>query len=327
MRPHILVIDDDASLREALTVVLEEEFAVHTAATGEEGLALLQRLRIPVIILDLHLPGMPGLEVLTHLKALDPQIEVLILTATREAAMMDRAMRAGASDYLTKPFDIERLLTRVRTAFARYRARQPPLLALLVPPLGGGLVGQRPPMQQVLVLLHAVADTSTTVASEGVLAQAHTGSLFLDEVSRLSPAAQAALLRMLQEREGMRLGSTQFPPVDVRLIAATTQDLRQMVRAGTFREDVFHHLDVMPLTVPPLHEHPTDIPLLVAHFLEKYNQGLGRQVPGLTAAALAALCASAWPGNVCELAHLMRRLVTRSAQRVLEVGEVHALLQ
>jgi two-component system, NtrC family, response regulator AtoC len=327
MRPHVLVIDDDAGLCEALTVVLEEEFAVHTAATGEEGLALLQHLRIPVIILDLDLPGMSGLEVLTHLKALDPQIEVLILTATREAAMMDRAMRAGASDYLTKPFDIERLLTRVRTAFARYRARQPPLLALLVPPLGSGLVGQRPPMQQVLVLLHAVADTSTTVASEGVLAQAHTGSLFLDEVSRLSPAAQAALLRMLQEREGMRLGSTQFPPVDVRLIAATTQDLRQMVRAGTFREDVFHHLDVMPLTVPPLHEHPTDIPLLVAHFLEKYNQGLGRQVPGLTAAALAALCASAWPGNVCELAHLMRRLVTRSAQRVLEVGEVHALLQ
>lgn len=122
MRPHVLIIDDDASLREALTVVLEEEFAVYTATTGEEGLALLQRLPIPVVILDLGLPGMPGLEVLTHIKALDPQIEVLILTATHEGAVVVHAMQAGASDYLTKPFDGEALQTRVRTAFAQYCA-------------------------------------------------------------------------------------------------------------------------------------------------------------------------------------------------------------
>ncbi len=382
MRPHVLIIDDDASLREALTVVLEEEFAVHTAATGEEGLALLQRLPIPVVILDLGLPGLPGLEVLTHIKARAPQSEVLILTATYEAAVVVRAMQAGASDYLTKPCDIEALQTRVRTAFAQYCARQPALLAALALPLGVGLVGQRPPMQQVLVLLHTVADTLTTVlltgergtgkaflawalhqasprrdrpfvafhcaamsedlvprtptrgastdvtpAFESVLAQAHTGSLFLDEVNGLSPAAQGALLQVLQEREGTRHGSPQSPPADVRLIAATTQDLRHMVRDETFREDVFQRLNGMPITVPPLRERPTDIPLLVGHFLAHYNRELGRQVPGLTAAALAALCTYAWPGNVRELKHVMRRLVRRGTQRVLEVWEVQALLQ
>src|SRR5262249_37604184 len=151
-----LVIDDDASFREALTVGLEEECAVHTAATGEEGMALLQRLPIPVIILDLGLPGMPGLEVLTHIRALDPQSEVLILTATHAEAVAARAMQAGASDSLTKPFEGEALQTRVQTAFAQYRARQPALLAALAPPLGVGLVGQSPPVQQVIVLLHTV---------------------------------------------------------------------------------------------------------------------------------------------------------------------------
>jgi transcriptional regulator with PAS, ATPase and Fis domain len=144
---------------------------------------------------------------------------------------------------------------------------------------------------------------------------------------RLSPAAQDVLLRVLQEREGTRHGSLQSPPADVRLIAATTQDLRQMVRAGTFREDVFQRLNGMPITVPPLRERPTDIPLLVGHFLAQYNRELSRQVPGLTAAALAVLCAYAWPGNVRELKHVMRRLVMRGTQRVLEVGEVQALLQ
>lgn len=393
MRAHmpipsrVLVIDDDEGVRVALTVALEDEFQVYTAATGAEGLALLHKDLIPVVLLDIRLPGMDGLEVLRQIKTLDPHIAVLMLTAWPEVPVVVAAMQGGAVDFLPKPWDVAVLRTRLCQAFAYVRQQRPA-------PLGtptqhraladGVVIGRSAAMRQLWHVLQRVADTTATVlligesgtgkehlaralhqssprrtgpfvaldcaaipdslvdsvlfghergaftGAErqhiGVFEQAHTGTLFLDEISNLSMTMQAALLRVLQERAVQRVGSEETRHVDVRLVAATHQDLRQLVSARLFRQDLFYRLYVIPLTVPPLRACRTDIPLLVTHFLAKYNTAYGRDIQGATVAALEVLRQYHWPGNVRELEHCLARLVVLSNQPLLDAAEVRAAL-
>jgi DNA-binding NtrC family response regulator len=379
----VLIIDDDPSVLESYTVLLEEEFQVHTASTGEAGLACFQREPIDLLLLDLRLPTMGGLEVLQRVKTLDAQVPVIVITALNEARTAAAAMKLGACDYLVKPCDIDTTLHLVRTTLAHQHTPPVPLVTpgdTPIPHVLDLLVGQSATLHQLATAVSRVAETDATVLltgesgvgkelvaralhqqsrrrtrplvalncaavteplaeslffghergaftgavarHQGVFERTHGGTLLLDEVGSLRLDAQAKLLRVLQEQTFERVGGHQTLRVNVRIVASTNQDLRHLVEARAFREDLFYRLHVVPIRVPPLRERRDDIPLLVRHFLAHYNQVFGRHVPGLTLAALAVLGRYAWPGNVRELEHLIERLVATSRPRVLDVADL-----
>ena len=381
--PSVLIIEDDAPLLESYTVVLEDEFQVYTATTGEEGLAYLQRDTIGLVLLDLRLPTMDGLEVLRRIKTIDATVPVIVITAVEEVQRAAAVFKLGALEYLVKPVDVADLLEMVRGAVASPpgpgRSPVTPLEAV-VPHAFGAVVGQSAPMQQLATLLSRVADTDATVLitgesgvgkelvaralhhqsaraagpfvaincgaisealaesllfghergaftgavtrHQGAFERAHRGTLLLDEVGSLRSEVQAILLRVLQERVVERVGGHQALAVDVRLVASSNTDLRQLVEARTFREDLFYRLNVVPVHVPPLRDRREDIPFLIRHFLAHYNRVFGRAIPGMTFAALTVLARYPWPGNVRELEHCMARLVATSRPRVLDVADL-----
>ena len=381
--PRVLIIDDDQSILEAYTVLLEDEFRVYTAASGHEGLALFQREDMDVVLLDIRLPDINGLEVLRQLRAIDAQTEVLMLTALNEARLAVEALHEGAVDYLIKPVDNDDLLTRLlRIAAQRYAHQEAHAEQTAAAPSHASEmpIGRSPAIRRLFAMVHRVAATDATVLitgetgvgkeliartvhrqsprrakpfvavncaaiaeslaeSEflghergaftgaerqrvGKFEQAHTGTLYLDEVGCLRLQSQAMLLRILQGHDFYRVGGVHFLRVDVRVVTSTNQNLQELVAAGTFREDLFYRLHVVPIHVPPLRERLEDLPLLVDHFLQRYNTAYGRQVQGITAEALTMLCQHPWPGNIRELEHLIARLVATSYQRILDTDAV-----
>ena len=381
--PRVLIIDDDQSLLEAYAVLLEDEFRVYTAATGEDGLAYLQREDIDLLLLDLRLPSMDGLEVLRRVKVIDDRVAVIVITAMNEARLAAEAFKLGVAEYLVKPFDIKPTLALLRhTLKGRQEALDipRPLEEATSPLPPHCMVGRSPQMRQLFTLLSRVADTDATVLisgetgvgkeliaralhqqsrrrahpltvvncaaiteplaesmlfghergaftgavirHRGAFERAQTGTLFLDEIGSLRLEVQAKLLRVLQEHTFERVGGEEALHVDMRVIAASNQDLRHQVAVGLFREDLFYRLQMVPLVVPPLRDRIEDIPLLVRHFLPKYNQAFGRHVPGLTLEALAALGRYPWPGNVRELEYLIARLVATSRPRQIDIADL-----
>jgi two-component system, NtrC family, response regulator AtoC len=383
VQPSVLIIDDDSSLLESYMVLLEDEFEVHTASTGEDGLALLQREDIHIVLLDIRLPGMDGMEVLRRARAMDENVDVIMITAVKNVRVAVEAIKLGAYDYIVKPFDVDEMLALLRRTLERQsllrevlylRAEVDRHLEM------ENIVGRSAKMRQIYELVSRVADTDATVLVSGesgvgkeLIARAiyqqsqrqanpfvaincaaiseylvesalfghergaftgavtmqrgkfelaHTGTLFLDEVGSLRLDLQAKLLRVLQEREFERVGGSKTIRVDVRIVAATNQDLRQMVAERTFRDDLFYRLNVVPVHVPPLRERRDDIPLLVDHFLTKYNKAFRRSVQGFTSEALAALSQYHWPGNVRELENIIERLVAISNQRILDIEDI-----
>lgn len=381
--PRILIVDDDKSLLESYTVLLEDEFQVRTAETGEAGLDVLRHEDIHVVLLDIRLPGIDGMEVLRRIKTLDENVDVIMITAVKNVRVAVDAIKLGAYDYLVKPFEIDEVLSLLRRALDHQnllrevlylRAEVDRHLEM------GNIVGRSPKMRQIYDLLSRIADTNATVLINGesgvgkeLIARAihqqsqrrsnpfvavncaaisehllesevfghergaftgavemhrgkfelaNTGTLFLDEVGSLRLDLQAKLLRVLQEREFERVGGSKTIRVDVRIIAASNQDLRQMVNERTFRDDLFYRLNVVPVHVPSLRERREDIPLLVNHFLAKYNKAFGRHVHGFNAEALAMLTHYHWPGNVRELENVIERLVAISRKRLLEVEDM-----
>jgi len=381
--PSILIIDDDKSLLESYTVLLEDEFQVHTAETGESGLELLQHTDVHIVLLDIRLPGIDGIEVLRRIKAMDENVDVIMITAVKNVRVAVDAIKLGAHDYIVKPFEIDEILSLLRRTLEHQsllrevlylRAEVDRFLEM------GNIVGRSPKMRQIYDLIARVADTNATVLISGesgvgkeLIARAihqqsqrhahpfvavncaaisehlieselfghergaftgaiemhrgkfelaNMGTLFLDEVGSLRLDLQAKLLRVLQEREFERVGGSKMIRVDVRIVAASNQDLRQMVAEHTLRDDLFYRLNVVPVHVPPLRDRREDIPLLVHHFLTKYNRAFGRRVQGFTPEALAVLTHYHWPGNVRELENVIERLVAISRQRLLDVGDL-----
>jgi DNA-binding NtrC family response regulator len=370
LRPVILVVDDEPNVRESFRLVLEDAYDVIDVPDGARALEAVRASPVDLVLLDIRLPEMDGIEVLERLKALDEGVEVILVTAVKTVRMAVAAMKLGAFDYVTKPFDEDELLSLVR------RALQKRSLEREVTFLRGELarqhdrediVGEHPEMQKLSRLITQVARTTTTVLitgesgtgkeliaraihhrgprrdkpfvpvnpaaipeslveselfghEKGAFTGAHQrklgrfelaqgGTLFLDEIGLLRPEVQAKLLRVLQEREIERVGGTHTIKIDVRIVAATNLDLKRAVVSGAFREDLFYRLNVVPIAVPPLRERIEDLPLLVDHFIRRYNHECNKRIEALTPDALAALGSYSWPGNVRELQNIVERTV------------------
>ena len=377
-RPVVLVIDDEAGVRESLRIILQDDFEVLEAADGAAALEIVRSRRIDVALLDVRMPGESGPAVLPRILALSETIAVILMTAVPQVRTAVDAMKAGAYDYVIKPFEPDEILLLVRQA-AQHRllerevrylrsefdrahgfdalvgrharmARLYELIAQVAPThvtvlitaesgTGKELVARAIHRQslrrdQPFVAVNLAAIPDTLLESElfghekgaftgaharkaGKFELAHGGTLFLDEVGSLRIDLQAKLLRALQEREVERLGGVRTTPVDVRVIAATNIDLKQAVRARTFREDLFYRLNVVPLSVPPLRDRKEDIALLVDHFVKKYSREFKKDVRGVSQGALPALEAYDWPGNVRELENVIERSVALATRSVI----------
>lgn len=380
----ILVVDDEAPFREALGKVLAKEgHAVLLAADGQEGLNLLRNKPVNVILLDLKMPGLAGLELLKAAKLLVPDVEVIVITGHGTVDEAVQAMKQGAYDFITKPFKRLTLVKAVEKALEKQGLSQKArLLQRRLDEMDdrGQIVGISAVMGRVLALVEQVAGSEATVmiqgesgtgkelianlvhrlsprrerpyikvncaalpetlleselfgyekgAFTGALARkagrfelANRGTMFLDEIGDLSLTTQAKLLRVLQEGEFERLGGTQTLKVDVRLVTATNQDLRQSVREKKFREDLLYRLDVVTIVLPPLRERPEDIPLLAEHFLRRYSQRSQKKISGFSDEALASLLDYRWPGNVRELEHAIEHAVIFARETNISVEDL-----
>ena len=376
-RKHLLIVDDEGTLRSAIAERLAEHgFIVEQAGSGEEAVQRLTEFAFDILVTDLRLPGISGREVLEAALERYPDIVAIVITGYGTVKDAVNAIKQGAADFITKPFQFDALLHVVRSAIEQRRLKSEN--AYLRSQLEdryriGGLVGRSPVMRDLFQLLETVAATSSTVlitgetgtgkelaaraihhnsarrdhrfvalncsaipetlleaelfghargaftgavvTRHGRLEQAHKGTLFLDEVGTMSPALQAKLLRALQQREFERVGDSVPIKVDVRVIAATHSDLERMVAEGTFREDLYYRLNVLPVQLPPLRDRREDIPLLVQHFLQRLTTESGRSGITVSQEAMRRLMAYRWPGNVRQLENTVERALAFSQGR------------
>jgi len=373
----VYVVDDDASVREALgSLIRSAGLEVETFASAQEFLAR-SRADVPsCLVLDVQLPGLSGLDLQHELAKADVQIPIIFLTGHGDIPTSVRAIKAGALEFLTKPFNDEDLLNAIQQGIARDH-RAPKRREELATHKFGAIVGTSTALQNALNQVEVVAPTESTVlllgetgtgkeliarailnvssrsnrpfvklncaaipsglleselfghekgAFTGAVAQkigrfelAHGGTLFLDEVGDIPLELQPKLLRVLQEQEFERLGSTRTIRVDVRLIAATNRDLAQMAAEKQFRTDLYFRLNVFPIRIPPLRERVGDIPLLVRYYVDKYAQRMNKRIETITEAAMAALCRYTWPGNVRELQNFIERAVILTPDSDLKI--------
>jgi DNA-binding NtrC family response regulator len=376
-RKHLLIVDDENALREAIAERLADHgFVVEQASSGELALERLAEFAFDILITDLRLPGIDGRKVVEAALERYPEIIPIVITGFGTVKDAVEAIKQGAADFITKPFQFDALLHVVRSALEQRRLKSEN--AYLRSQLEeryriDGLVGHSRVMRDLFQLLETVAATSSTVlitgetgtgkelaaraihhnsprranrfvaiscsaipetlleaelfghvrgaftgavgTRQGRLEQANKGTLFLDEVGTMSPALQAKLLRVLQEREFERVGDSHTIKIDVRVIAATHSDLTRLVAEGLFREDLFYRLNVIPVQLPPLRDRRDDVPLLVQHFLQKLSADSGRATVTVSQEALRSLMAYPWPGNVRQLENAVERAIAFSHGR------------
>jgi two-component system, NtrC family, response regulator AtoC len=368
-RIKILIVDDEESVREPLAGWLEKDgYTVETCHDGPSALQKVQAARWSIILLDLKMPGMDGLQVLAEVVKLQPEVSVLMMTAYATVDTAVQAIKGGAYDYLVKPFDAEELSLAVEKIATREQLRRENEVlrkALKREVRFRDLLSKSPAMKAcfdlaraaarsnstILVLgesgtgkeiisraIHAesarargpfvavscAALTETLLESElfghekgaftgavsrriGKFEAAAGGTLFLDEIGDISPKLQLDLLRVLEDRVFHRVGGNEPVKADVRIVAATNRDLNRAVASGSFREDLFYRLNVIPVRLPPLRERREDIPLLVEHFLERLGIELDKPLHGVSGDAMALLLAHCWPGNIRELRNVLER--------------------
>jgi two-component system response regulator PilR (NtrC family) len=368
----ILVVDDEEIMREILeTLLTREGYEVKLAASGAEGLEMARALPFDAAIVDIMMPGLDGIATLDELKRIDEDLAVIIITAYASVESAISAMKAGAFDYVTKPFKNEEVLVVVRNAMERRRlVHENRSLRQNIQERYhkfANIIGKSPPMRHVFDLIIQAAPSRSTILiqgesgtgkelvaraihanssrsdksfvtvnsgnlppellestlfghvkgaftgavypKKGLFDLADRGSIFFDEIGNVPLETQSKLLRVIQERDFMRLGGMETIKVDVRIIAATNVDLRQMVDEGRFREDLFYRLHVISIQLPPLRDRKDDIPLLVQHFLAKYGDENRKPGLELTPDALDLLTEYDWPGNVRELENVVERAV------------------
>ncbi len=389
MNARILIAEDDATQREIIEDILSQDgYEVNAVESAPGALEAVEADNYNILLTDLRMPGMDGLELLRRVKGVQPDVEVIVMTAYATVSTAVTAMKEGATDYLAKPFDKDELLVVVTKAVERVKLRQEnrQLRELVTRTSSlGNIIGESESMQAVFqiaqravpinstvlitgesgtgkelvaryihfagprkeepfIVVNCAAIPDTLVESElfghekgaftgadasrqGKFEVANGGTIFLDEIGDMRLESQAKLLRVLQDGVVERVGATQSRQVDVRVIAATNQNLRDKVDEGAFREDLYFRLEVLPIRMPPLRERARDLPLLIAHFREKLGQRLGRPAPGFSPDAIAAMRAYAWPGNVRELENTLEQLFILSDNETITASDLPAKLQ
>jgi len=371
-RFRVLAVEDDAEMLDLLAEHLTAEgYEVVAVRRGSEAVARLRSAPVDVVLTDLRMPDVDGMEVLKAARDLQPGVPVILITAFGSIQSAIQAIRNGAYDYAAKPFAMEEITLlvgkaledrRLREENRRLREEVEARYRL------GNLLGRSPAMQSVFALVRQAApgDANVLITGEtgtgkelvakafhynsprakrpfipvncaavpaglleselfghvkgaftgavgsrrGLFREAEGGTLFLDEIGDMAPELQAKLLRAIEDRVVRPVGSDEPVPVNLRLVAATNQDLAARIREGRFREDLYYRLAVIPLPLPPLRERREDIPLLAEHFLRRAAAALGKAVQGFEPEAMAALLRHPWPGNVRELENVVERAVT-----------------
>jgi len=377
----ILVIDDEAEIREGLELLLSSEgYSVTSAENGEAGLARLEAEPYDLLLLDVSLPDRNGLDLLRDIRQRDRDLPIVLITAYGSIDMARQAFKSGAQDYITKPWSNDELLAQVALAVEGRRLREENLQLKRALKqrynfpniIGKGerivsvldLVAQVAPSRSTILIvgesgtgkeliakaIHSAspradkpfvpvnsgsipvdllesqlfghvkgAFTSAVASKKGLFEVADQGTIFFDEISTVGLETQAKLLRVIQEREFMRLGGTENIKVDVRIVAASNVDLLGLVRDGRFREDLYHRLNVIAVKLPPLRERREDIPLLVDHFLRQFSKENNRALGRFTPQATKLLMDYPWPGNVRELENVVERAVVLSTREEIDI--------
>jgi two-component system, NtrC family, response regulator PilR len=371
-RARVLVVDDERSMRELLSIVLRRDgYEVLIADDGAAGLEVLKRERVDILITDIRMPHMNGVDLLREAKRIAPDIVSIVMTAFATTDTAVEALRLGATDYVTKSKDTAaELRVRVGRELERRRLLQENVLlkrALKTKNQFSNIIGTSSPMVALFQLIETIAPTNSTVLitgesgtgkeliaraihvnsprrerpfvavncgalsetlldselfghmrgaftgadsnKKGLIEVAEKGTIFLDEIGEMSPVVQVKLLRVLQERKFRRLGGTEEIDADIRILAATNRDLGKMVADGSFREDLFYRINVIPIRVPPLRDRADDIPLLAEHFVARFAEQMGKPISSISGAALSLLMQYGWPGNIRELENAMERAV------------------
>jgi two-component system, NtrC family, response regulator PilR len=378
-KPRILIVDDEPSMRDMLRIVLRRDgFDVLLASNGAEAIAILEKERVDLLLSDIRMPDVGGVEVLRAAKAFNRDIIAFMMTAFASTDSAVEAMRLGAVDYFTKPFNMDELRLKVRQHIEAQRIKQENVLlkrALNSTNEFSNMIGRSDPMLAVFKMIETIARTNSTVLitgesgtgkdlvaravhynslrrehpfvalncgampetlleselfghmrgsftgadqnKKGLIEVAERGTIFLDEIGEMSPTMQVKLLRVLQERRFRRVGGTEEVQVDIRVIAATNQDLQKMVAESRFREDLYYRINVIHVHLPALRERREDVPLLAEHFLAKYSEGIEKPVRSISHDALEALSAHDWPGNVRELENAIERAVALEQTQVV----------
>jgi DNA-binding NtrC family response regulator len=383
--PTILIVEDEAKMRRLLELNLGEDgFSTLSAGDAETGMKLLRENTVDLVVTDLKLPGMNGLEFLHAVKRQNAALPVVVMTAFGTVETAVEAMKAGASDYVLKPFSLSeiRMVVRkeldVRNLREENRSLREALGKRYAHP---NVVARSAKMQEVLATVDRVAPTNSTVllggesgvgkdliaraiheksrraagpfikinstaipenlleselfgyekgaftganaSKPGKFELADKGTLFLDEIGDVPPVTQVKLLRVLQEREFERLGGTKTVKVDVRLIAATNRDLREALEQGTFREDLYYRLNVVPIDIAPLRQRKEDIPDLVNLFISRFAGDSGKPLKSISPEAMHILVNYHWPGNVRELQNIIERASALAKGTVIEATDIH----
>jgi DNA-binding NtrC family response regulator len=386
----ILVVDDEAQLREGIVSYLNQEgYEIQQASTGEDALALLKETPFDILITDMKLPGIDGHIVLQEALSIYPDLIGIIITGYGTVESAVQAMKSGAYDYIAKPFQLMEVSLLVRQALERRRLKLEN--AYLKTQLKEkyrfeNIIGNSKPMQEIFQLVETIAATNSTVLISGETGtgkeliaraihfnslrkdqkivsincgaipetlleselfghvkgaftgahqtrigrfeQAHKGTIFLDEIATMSPALQVKLLRVLQEREFERVGGMETIKVDVRIIAATSANLKEMVERNEFRNDLYYRLNVIPIHLSALRDRREDIPLLTKHFVKKYCQSSNMEIKTVAQEAMKMLMNYSWPGNIRQLENAIERAVALvGARNVILPSDLPAEVQ
>jgi len=369
--PRILVVDDERSMRELLAIVLRREgYEVLLAENGRAAIDLLEREPVDLLISDIKMPDLSGVDVLRAAKKIDQDILGIMITAFASTETAVEAMRLGACDYLSKPFDIDLLKMKVREKIENRQLKQENVLLKRTLGLShqfSNIIGRSEAMLDVFKMIETVARTNSTILltgesgtgkglvaqaihfhslrrdkpmvslncgampenlleselfghmrgsftgadtnKKGLLEVAERGTVFLDEIGEMSAVMQVKLLRVLQERRFRRVGGLEELQADIRVIAATNQDLARAISEGRFREDLYYRINVIPIALPALRDRREDIPLIAEHFLAKYSEQMEKEISGITHETMKLLVQYDWPGNIRELENVMERAV------------------
>ncbi|MBP2688328.1 MAG: sigma-54-dependent Fis family transcriptional regulator [Deltaproteobacteria bacterium] len=384
MKKSLLIAEDEEVTLALLRTVFERsDLLVHEARTGQEALHLIDQHPVDVILSDLKMPGADGLSVLAHARKVRPGAEVILMTGHASVESAVRAMKLGAFNYITTPFDVDEVSQLVGRALELTSVRRENVSLRSLARGRGGLenfIGVSEATKEVLSIVRKVADTDSTVlitgesgtgkeliaralhylstradrmlisincsaipaelleselfghmkgaftgahaSRAGKFEAAHNGTIFLDEIGEMSPPLQSKLLRVLQEKSVTPVGGNRAVPVDVRVITATNKDLEEEVAEGRFRTDLYFRLNVIPIRIPPLRDRLDDIPVLLEHFIAKYNREKGRTLEGARPESFEILRGYAWPGNVRELENLVERIVVLKGSGWIEPSDI-----